>query len=303
MTVRARLAGMASDPNWLLATVATCTAALVAIVGALLVSRVISLSSDQASLQRRSDELGSQVTALTEQLEDVSAELLRRDAVDFVHEAADDIIKGRGEVDLGVLMERHDPRDRAADELRPTVEEAAAAVAAAFRQGDPRLVLDLSADRYRLLYARLVEVLAAEGRDGGAVAADRPAATSGVVAGQFTLKQEEAYRQLLRERQSLRSTRRTLQLQRKEIDAALGGLSNPPGLWAGLAVLVVFAVVGAVVPLVIMSTRPATLGRVTAGLVIGLFLGGLVMLASYVAVEIRRLARRSGRVAKRPPKQ
>lgn len=292
---------MASDPNWLLATVATCTSALVAIVGALLVSRVISLSSDQASLQRRSDELGAQVAGLTEQLEDVSAELLRRDAVDFVHEAADDIIKCRGDVDLGVLMERHDPRDRAADELRPTVEEAASAVAAAFRQGDPRLVLDLSADRYRLLYARLVEVLATEGRDGGAVAADLPAATTGVVAGQFTLKQEEAYRQLLRERQSLRSTRRTLQLQQKEIDAALGGLSNPPGLWTGLAVLVIFAVVGAVVPLVIMSTRPATLGRVTAGLVIGLFLGGVLMLTSYVAVEIRRLAR--GRAAEQPPKK
>ena len=293
---------MASDPSWLLATVATCTAALVAIVGALLVSRVISLSSDQASLQRRSDELGAQVASLTERLHDVRAELLRNDAVDFVHEAADDIIERRGHVDLGVLMERHDSRGRTAEELRPYVEEAAAAVADAFRQGDPRLMLRTSADRYALLYARLLEVLHAEGRDGGTVAADGSASTTGA-AGRFTLKQEEEYRERLREQQSLVSTRRTLELQQRQVDAALRGLSNPPGLWTGLAVLVAFAGAGVVVPLVIMSTRPATLGGVTAGLVIGLFLGGFLALASYLAVEIRRLARGTGRAAERPPKE
>jgi hypothetical protein len=83
----------------------------------------------------------------------------------------------------------------------------------------------------------------------------------------------------------------------------LGGLSNPPGLWTGLAVLVAFAVIGDVVPLAIMSTRPVTLGRLTAGLVIGLFLGGFLALVIYLAVEIRRLAGGTTRTAERPPKK
>ena len=58
-----------SDPNWLLSTLAQSTAAVVAIVGGFLVSRLVQLSSEKEGLRRRGanaqDEL-RQVTKLFE---------------------------------------------------------------------------------------------------------------------------------------------------------------------------------------------------------------------------------------------
>ena len=46
-----------TDPNWLLATMAQSAAAMVAVIGGFLVSRIITLSVERQSLDRRSREL------------------------------------------------------------------------------------------------------------------------------------------------------------------------------------------------------------------------------------------------------
>ena len=46
-----------ADPNWLLATMAQSAAAMVAVIGGFLVSRIITLSVERQSLDRRSREL------------------------------------------------------------------------------------------------------------------------------------------------------------------------------------------------------------------------------------------------------
>jgi hypothetical protein len=268
------------DPNLLLNTVALSTAALVAIVGALLISRVIALSSDREALRRREAEFAAQAQSLGEALERRRREILRRDAVDFVHEAADDIVESHGTMELDVLMERYDPRDRSADELAPFVQEASAAVAAAFADRDPSRLLHTSSDRYAILRARVQKALGEEPADEAALPAG---------AAPFTLKQEEAYRNLLRDAQSLTNERRSVELLRGQTQAALQGLANPSGVRSGAAVLFFFAIVGDVVPLLIMSTGPR---RLTAGItvpVITLFLVGLGAFAAYLFVEIRRL--------------
>ena len=75
------------EPGWLLSSVTAASAALVAIVGALLISRVISLSSDRLALERRAAELSVQVASLDQELDLVGKEILRRAAVDFVDAA------------------------------------------------------------------------------------------------------------------------------------------------------------------------------------------------------------------------
>lgn len=45
-----------ADPNWLYSTIAQSAAALVAIIGGLLVSRLVALSADHGSLNRRREE-------------------------------------------------------------------------------------------------------------------------------------------------------------------------------------------------------------------------------------------------------
>jgi PAS domain-containing protein len=270
-----------ADPNWLLSTTAGSSAALVAIVGGLLVSRVVAQRSSRESLRRRSEELEAQIGALTTQLEEAGEELLRRDAVDFIHEAADDLVASKGRIKLERLMRRHDPRDRDADELRPFVEEAGGAVAEAFEREDPGVMLETGTDRYARLYARLCEALGVEPDEDGGRPQEAP----------FTLKQEEAYRQLLRDQQSLGGELRTRRLERAQVDAALGGLADPRGIWPGLGVLLYFSIAGCLVPLVVMAFAPERLGT-GAGLgIVGLFASGLLALAVYLGFEVWRLSR------------
>jgi hypothetical protein len=273
-----------ADPNWLLNTTATSSAALVAIVGGLLVSRVVALRSDRESLRRRSQELDAQVKALGGQLDEVGEQLLRRDAVDFIHEAAEELIGSKGDIGLEVLMRHHDPRDRSAGELRPFVEEAAEAVAAAFERKDPAAMLETPTDRYAVLANRIAEELGEE-------PPDRTTTANGKA---FTLKQEEAYRQLLRDQQALGSEKRTRELEKGQVDAALAGLADPSGVWAGLTVLLYFAVAGCLVPLAVMAAGPEELGTGLAVVVVALFASGLAALAGYLIVEVRRLQQPGG---------
>ena len=272
-----------ADPNWLLSTTAGSSAALVAIVGGLLVSRVVAQRSSRESLRRRSEELAAQIGALTTQLGEVGEELLRRDAVDFIHEAADDLVASKGRIGLERLMRRHDPRDRDAGELRPFVEEASGAVAEAFERDDPGVMLETGTDRYARLYARLCDALGAEpDEDEGGRPQEAP----------FTLKQEEAYRQLLRDQQSLGGDLRTRGQEQAQVDAALAGLADPRGFWPGLAVLLWFSVAGCLVPLVLMALGPERMGAAGGLGVVALFASGLAALTVYLAVEVRRLSRR-----------
>jgi len=268
------------EPGWLLSSVTAASAALVAIVGALLISRVIALSSDREALERRAADLSAQVESLAEEFDLVGQEILRRDAVDFVHAAAGDIIDSRGTVALDRLMQRYDPRDRTAGELAPFVEEAKQAVAAAFSAGDAGQVLRTTADRYALLYAQLDQVIS---RSGDGSRDDSPETLS------FTLKQVEVYRLLLRDQQSLRSVKRSTSLQLATTRTAAEALRQPRGVRGGLFVLLYFSLVGTVAPLVILATDPEHLVAGLRVLVVVLYVSGLAALSGYLYIEIKRL--------------
>lgn len=272
------------EPGWLLSSVTAASAALVAIVGALLISRVISLSSDREALRRRAAELSAQVGSLAEELELVGREILRRDAVDFVHASAADIIDSRGSVSLDALMQRYDPRDRTSAELAPFVEEAKQAVSDAFRVGDAGQVLRTTADRYALLYAQLDQVIS--GSRGGGLDASQ-----GTLQGtsNFTLKQLEVYRLLLRDQQSLRSIRRSTALDLATTRTAADALRQPRGVRGGLFVLLYFSAVGTVVPVAILAADPEHLAAWLRVLVVVLYVSGLAALCGYLYTEIKRL--------------
>ena len=58
------------NPNWLLATMAQSAAALVAIVGGFLVSRVVTLSSERQGLEQRGRELEQRMQGHQERLQE-----------------------------------------------------------------------------------------------------------------------------------------------------------------------------------------------------------------------------------------
>ena len=76
------------DLNILISTIISATAALVAIIGGFLVSRVITLSSEKNSIVRRLKEINNELSNKQEILDRVELILLEDDVDDFIHNHA-----------------------------------------------------------------------------------------------------------------------------------------------------------------------------------------------------------------------
>jgi len=72
------------DLNNLLSTTINSTSALVAIIGGFLVSRVISLSSEQNSIKRRLREINNEISAKEKMLDNIINWLFEDDLNDFI---------------------------------------------------------------------------------------------------------------------------------------------------------------------------------------------------------------------------
>lgn len=83
---------MSADPNWLLSALAQSAAALVAIVGGFLISRVIATASDRDTIRRRINTLDSQIGARQHRLNEIDDYLHRLDALGIYIEHEDEII-------------------------------------------------------------------------------------------------------------------------------------------------------------------------------------------------------------------
>lgn len=72
------------DLSELIATIVTSTAALIAIIGGFLISRVITLASEQSGIRRRLREMRNDIFAKEIALQDVKNDLLDEDGEDFI---------------------------------------------------------------------------------------------------------------------------------------------------------------------------------------------------------------------------
>src|SRR5262249_53680566 len=87
-----------NEPNWLLSTAAQSAAALVAIVGGFLVSRVIAISTDRQGLDRRLRELQERLALKRSQLEEVYVERFAVTVEWFEEHHLGDYVAARGSV-------------------------------------------------------------------------------------------------------------------------------------------------------------------------------------------------------------
>lgn len=105
----------------LISTIISSTAALVAIIGGFLVSRVITLSSEKNAIVRRIHEIDIELINKKEMLNRVELILLEEDVNDFIKEYAEDIlVEGRTIEDI---LEEDDTINRNEVELKPYVED------------------------------------------------------------------------------------------------------------------------------------------------------------------------------------
>lgn len=84
------------------------------------------------------------------------------------------------------------------------------------------------------------------------------------------------------------NTRDALLAERRVARVNQASIGEPVGLYRGIVVLLVVAALTIVPSLLLLAPRPANLSRMSSGIVVALFLGGLVLLIGYVAAHAGR---------------
>jgi hypothetical protein len=299
------------DLGLLLATVATAAAALVAIVGGLLVSRVVSLASERSGLIHRRDDLRGQLATERERRDELDRRWVERDA--------DDILSGHYEelaaVPPQVALEEwiaEDGANRTSEEVLPFVEEVVRELAEAREALEPIFTPDGTKDTlsalersgmvtippgkrayYEGAYDRLErEYPYKPPPDPFGVGALAPIQSSidysRLTAAPIVAGSHARYHQLVRDADEAHHRVASVEVQLEQAELALARVSRPVGVGAGVGVLAYFGTVGTLVPFGMMMFEP----RLKAGAgwtAIGLFASGLAALLGYVIWQVNHL--------------
>lgn len=294
-----------TDPNWLPSTLAQSTAALVAIVGGFLVSRLVTLSSERGALAHRRKDLMARRELFEQQRQEADQERLRV-CVEWLWDLGlNDIVKAHGQVDLDAQLDDWVPRGSDVEEMRPYVEDLVAEVQTAFTRVQAtysgsafptdeveQLRQDLGEipTGYEEVYIKVARQAATE----------RRARSSPSIAGLYdlqtwqpssitptaTVQRHDANIARVKERIADAAA---IDSEVQLIDEEQVRFTRPEGLIAGLWVLGFFAVLGIILPMIYMALRPVPADPVARGVLIGAFVVGFVVLVVYLIVYLRRL--------------
>jgi hypothetical protein len=307
LTVCPMLAAL--DPNWLMSTAAQSAAAIVAIVGGFLVSRLIAANSEKAALRRRLQEVNLRVTQSTSDQAQAEASLLTFEASALVQDNVDFIMAKNGGVTADELLQRS-PRtqwtgEKLAPQLSALLEDYARAFTALSELPDGLLdqewkgvtvgleLGDLSEEQDEIwssVYSELTYrfLVKKKPRTSGLTTAimdpmpprlfERDTSGSGV------------RRQLAEARPATQRHLATAQSEAKYVQQAIEGLPSASDLWGGFAVLAFFSISGVLLPLFAIATQSSeVLSFERKAMVIGGFVAGLLVLAGYLVRQIQRL--------------
>lgn len=315
-----------ADPNWLLSAVAQSTAALVAIVGGLIVSRLIGLSSERSALERQLRHLRDRVASLREETTRRRQWLVADDVGDAVLEWVEAIFESDDDISDEGLLEVSSPGGWDLSDYAPhlrNIRDVTADAVAAYE--DIRELLghgvalvdtfeEVIEDTYleapenpwaRTIWERVWDLWTAREQkrsrqklqDSGVSAAF--AARLGLdqmlsrdwavpVVPSFEVPDPR------RDQEERDFSRGIAQLQSttqeiERVSEDLEDVVQPPGLWLGFGVLTAFAAVGIVFPVIVMATLPETLHVGLRISVVVLFVAGLASLLGYIAWFARHL--------------
>lgn len=149
------------EPTALLATLAQSSAAIVAIVGGFLVSRLVALSSEREAVRRQLVSVRDRLKHVREEYDGAHEYRLSNSQSDYFDWVIGDLVKlGVAEIDYDQFMEEHSvPRGSDEEEMRPYLVEVHGRVRSAFEAVRPFITtadspsLDLDALKRRTLTA------------------------------------------------------------------------------------------------------------------------------------------------------
>ena len=312
-----------TDPNWLLATMAQSAAAMVAVIGGFLVSRVITLSAERRGLDRRVRE----IRETTQEKESVLREV-RQNRQDtswswFLDLAAEESAKGRGNVsdeklakenwlrgvpdfdemlDMATQLNRKmrvacrrieklatppsSPSPSLAEQLKPPAQEVKRLLTS---RGVPS-----QSSRLRSRIERNWEVPPGEEPIYRAaldeIVPREPSIISGLSSNLISHEASaEDYQKLVDEERDLTLDVLTLDREERFFAGELAKVAQPSGLGWGIATLAYITTVGVIVPVVTLATHPVPSSLASRRTLVLLFMSGLVALFGYLAAFGLRL--------------
>lgn len=316
-----------ADVNWLLSAVAQSGAALVAIVGGLLVSRYVALHAEQQSAKRRvadAERRHSSACAAHDQTQ-LELDEYRAEEILDDYRTYEEILESKDSTTIDQILQTLDvgdggvPRELLEQRLaliRSELQRAAKFLTnavpvenehpswAEFRrksQLDP-----VHVDVWEWLYDRLVEIRSKEARRPqsgrlGPLAIDpkvlfpiNPQVTAIHGLGSATARRNYEER-LTRYRDDARRERQITEAELRLAQEHSEDVRQPEGFALALKVLTYLAVVAIGVPVMIMAAGPLTLSLWVRLVVVGLFFSGLTLLLLFLFVYASYLSEGSAR--------
>ena len=315
-----------ADPNWLLATMAQSAAAMVAVIGGFLVSRVITLTSERRGLDRRVREIGEKTEDKKSILDEV-----RQNRQDiswdwFLDLAAEESAKARGNVSAERLAEDHWVRGvpdfnemiemstelngkmreacRRIEKLKPRPSDPSPSVAQHIaplvQQLEPLLTnlgVPSKSARLRSRIEQQLEIPPGEEPiyqaaldeivpQERSIFPELEPISAGLVGGEAKARD---YQKLVDEERELSLEVSVLEREEQFFAGELAKVARPSGFGWGIATLAYLTTVGVIVPVIALAIRPVPSGLASRRVLVFLFMSGLAVLFGYLVGSVLRL--------------
>lgn len=298
------------DLNTLISTIISATAALVAIIGGFLVSRVVTLSSEKNAITRRLREINNELSNKQEMLDRIELILLEDDVDDFIHENATDILIYEKSVED--ILKEDDSSGLTAEELNPYItklHEIFEHLTTLIKETDDDytipnnfndfakdycIQIDEHKDWYDLVYRTLWNAIPAKPSSNSLwgfhnldALAINPSLLNSV-----SPVTSQIYRDRIKERNGLEDEVQILNGMKEEQEKILSDYGNISGLWSGLAVLIYACIVGIAIPSMLLPYPLNTFDDVaTKQLLLILFYSELIALFVYLGISMYKLTK------------
>lgn len=287
----------------LISTIVTSTAALTAIIGGFLVSRVITLSSEQNGINRKLRELNNEINAKEASLSQVAEYIISEDAFDFISDNVDEL--SEGESSLKEIHKEDRYTELTLKQLEPYVElyntifneiqsltKQVRPLPSDFDDFKKRLSIELSReeklDWYELAYNFIYESLPKRKSNSSFFPDIPPLANFH----NSVRPVNHYYHNQVKIKEQLEKELVVLKLQKAEQDKILTEYGKPNGIWSGLIVLIYSSVVGIAYPVTLLPYPLNTYNdSLTKIFLIILFLSELIALFGYLIFAMRKLTK------------
>lgn len=293
------------DLNILISTIMTSTAALVAIIGGFLVSRIITLSGEKNSLEKRIREVNEELDIKDTLLRTVKQVVEEEDIDDFVRYYAEDILINKKTIED--ILEEDEDINLEKDVLELTIVKIAEIskfiLTKSMEIGDNYELpvkfndfirnncIKIENDRSwnELIYDLIYKHTRKQSSNNWGV---------DILNSAYSLQnikpiiQSQEYRSKVNKINNLEDDIKVLSALRKVEEDMLKGYGEVSGLWSGLLVLIYACIVGIIAPSFLLPYPMGYYDDVaTKNLLLSLFISELLVLFMYLGFSMYRLTR------------